>query len=189
MRVFFSLEIPQEIKKEIGKIQKKLKQTGIQARWVKPEISHLTLVFLGTITPEKINPLRQIVTEINSQIRPIRLSFLKIGCLPSLTKPRVIFVSLKGELNTLNNLAIKIRKKLKKEKIYFDQKPFFPHLTLGRLKKGQNLTSVIERIKIPQVEFRVKQVSLVQSILTPSGPIYKTLEPTFLIDKLDQIAI
>ncbi|MBU3957104.1 RNA 2',3'-cyclic phosphodiesterase [Patescibacteria group bacterium] len=188
MRAFIALELPEEIrtslrenlvsgeiKKEIGKIQRDLKKAGVQARWVKPELSHLTLAFLGSITPEKGELIEGILKKVASQIKPVQLHLLKIGCFPSLTKARIVFVDLGGELGKLNALAIKIRKQLKKEKIYFDKKPFVSHVTLGRIRKRQNLTLLIRKTKIKKVKFVASEVSLTKSTLTESGPIYKNL--------------
>jgi 2'-5' RNA ligase len=54
MRIFIALEIPEKIKKEISKTQNQLKSSGVQARLVKPNNTHLTLVFLGETAPNKV---------------------------------------------------------------------------------------------------------------------------------------
>lgn len=175
MRVFIALELPEEIKNEIGKIQLDLKKAGVQARWIKPELSHLTLAFLDSITPDKVKLIGNIIDDGASQIKPIQLYLLKIGCFPSPTKARIVFVDLGGELGKLSALAIKIRKRLKKEKIHFDEKSFVSHITLGRIKKRQNLTSFIRKVKVKKVKFIISEVSLNKSTLTETGPIYSKL--------------
>jgi len=175
MRIFIALEIPEKIKKEISKTQNQLKSSGIQAHWVKPEIAHLTLVFLGETAPNKVGEIEKILKEVGGQISPVNLWLEKIDCFPSPAKAKIIYLSLKGELGKLNALALKIRKLLKKQKINFDQKPFVPHLTLGRLKKLQNISGLLSKIKILRQEFFVHQLKLIQSTLTPQGPVYKTL--------------
>lgn len=181
MRAFIALELPEKRKTEIGKIQQELKKAGVQARWVKPESSHLTLAFLGPITPNKIEPVGKILNDVARQVKPVQLHLLKIGCFPSLTKARIVFVDLGGELDKLNALAIKIREQLKKEKIYFDKKPFVSHITLGRIKKRQDLTQLIKKTKIKKVKSVANEVSLTKSTLTESGPIYQKLKCVSLV--------
>lgn len=181
MRAFVALEIPETVKSEIDKIQQDLKKAGIQARWVKPELSHLTLAFLGSITPNKVGLIESILKEVVSQIKPAQLHFLKIGCFPSPTRARIIFVDLGGELDKLNALAIKIRKGLKKEKIYFDKKPFVSHVTLGRIRQKQNLTKLIGKSKVRKIKFVASKVSLTKSTLTESGPVYTQLKCASLV--------
>jgi len=175
MRLFIALEIPQKVKEEIAAIQKKLKTENISGRWVKPEITHLTLVFLGETAPNKIGNIKKILNGASTQISPINLWLEKIDAFPSPGKAKIIHLPLKGEVGKLNALILKIQKSLIKQKVYFDKKPFVPHLTVGRLKKPQNLTLLLSKIKIPHREFFSNKLNLIQSILTPQGPIYKTL--------------
>lgn len=176
MRAFISLELPSQIKKEIGQIQAQLEKAGIQVRWVRPEITHLTLAFLGSITPNRLQPIEKILEEVASQIKPAKLKLSKLGFFPSPEKARIIYVDLSGEVGKLNALSIKIRKRLKKEEVWFDKKPFVAHVTLGRVKKRQNLAYLINRVKMVRVEFVANQICLNKSTLTESGPVYEKLK-------------
>jgi len=176
MRAFVSLELPLAVKKEIGEIQQKLKATGLQARWVKSEIVHLTIAFLGSATPNKLDIVSNILKEVANQVKPIKLKLSQLGCFPHPKKARIIFIELCGELAKLNTVAIKIRKQLKKQNVWFDKKPFSAHLTLARIKKKQNLTSLVKKIKIKQAEFTVSQITLTKSQLTATGPIYTQIK-------------
>lgn len=176
MRVFIALELPKEIKVKISLIQNELKKAGVQARWIKPEMAHLTLAFLGSTTPDKIKPIEKIIKEVASQIKPINLHSLKINCFPNSRKPRVIYFELGGEVGKLHDLALKIRKGLEKENILFDNKPFAGHITLGRIKQKQNLTELIKKTKIKRVKFEVKEVALTKSTLTKSSSVYNQLK-------------
>lgn len=181
MRAFISLELPSKVKKEFGQIQKELQKAGVQARWVNPEIVHLTLAFLGSVAPEKTETIEGVLEEkVAKKIRPVNLILDKIGYFPSPQNPRIISVDLSGELGKLNALAIKTRKTLKKEKIWFDEKPFSPHLTLGRLKRSQNLTQLVKEVKIKKIEFIAGEIALNKSTLTDSGPIYQKLKCVYL---------
>jgi 2'-5' RNA ligase len=175
MRVFIILEIPEKIKEEVGKTQNQLRTLEVQVRWVKPETTHLTLVFLGKTAPNKTGEIEKILKEVSGQISPVNLWLGKIDAFPSPAKAKIIHLSLKGEVGKLNALVLKIQKALKKQKINFDQKPFVPHLTLGRLKKPKNLNEVLSKIKIHRLDFFVNQLKLIQSLLTPQGPIHKIL--------------
>ena len=43
MRTFIAIEIPEEIKKQMAEAQRRLKDTGVEAGWTRPEGVHLTL--------------------------------------------------------------------------------------------------------------------------------------------------
>ena len=110
MRIFIALEIPEKIKKEIGKIQNQLKNPGGQTHWVKPENTHITLVFLGETAPNKVGEIAKILKEAAAQISPINLWLEKIDAFPSPAKAKIIYLSLKGEMGKLNALVLKIQK-------------------------------------------------------------------------------
>jgi 2'-5' RNA ligase len=198
MRVFISLELPEEIKKEIAKIQKQLQRAGAKATWVKPEIAHLTLAFLGSVTHKELEIIHMILDEIRA--RPIRLELGSLGCFPNQERARIVFIEFQGNLKALHFLANQIHQNLKEEKIQFDNKPFVAHVTLGRVRRrhpkprgvrgspdtelssgsGQNLTHVLKGVKPKKLEFLAQEISLNQSILGPSGPKYKRLKTLHL---------
>jgi len=68
------------------------------------------------------------------------------------------------------------------EKIGFqpEDRPFHPHLTLGRMKSSRGKEELVGRIEKYREEefgdFQVGRVILFKSDLTPSGPIYTLLK-------------
>jgi 2'-5' RNA ligase len=176
MRAFIALELPEEVKKELGKIQQELKNTGIEAKWVKPEQAHLTLAFLGWIEPEKIEVISQIFDDVTRKIKSVKLALHQLDSFSS----KVVFVNLKGELGKLNALSIKIRKGLKKTGVSFDEKPFAAHLTVARIKKAKNLRLIMQKIKVNKQIFFGNKISLMKSTLARSGPIYERISEKVL---------
>ena len=176
MRAFVAIEISKEIKAEIFKIQNLLKTVGLEAKWVKPENIHLTVAFLGSIDDRQAAAIKEILTPASQFIeKPINLQLGQISAFPSASRARVIFLDLSGETEKAKTSAAQIRSELKKKKIWFDEKSFVPHLTFARLKKPQNLSSLIEKVPIEKISFEVKEFSLYQSRLSPSGSIYTKL--------------
>jgi len=176
IRAFIAIEISKEIKSEISKIQNLLKTAGVEAKWVKPENVHLTVAFLGSIDDEQAAAIKEILTPINRFIeKPANYQLGQIFAFPNALRARVIFVDLSGKIERLTALAIKIRNELKNEKIWFDEKPFVAHLTLGRFKKPKDINQLAEKIIIKKISFAVKEVSLYQSRLTAAGSLYTKL--------------
>ena len=173
MRAFIAIDLPKEIKLEISKIQSDLKKAGLLAKWVKPENIHLTLAFLGSIDKKQIKEIKEILTPINRFIeKPMRLQLGQVSAFHHPNKARVIFVNLSGEIEKLKILVAQIGSGLKNKKIWFDEKPFIAHLTLGRFKKLQGISQLAEKIVIKKISFAVKEASLYQSQLSSSGSTY-----------------
>lgn len=181
MRSFISLELPEEVKKEIAKLQKQLQRAGVKAIWVKPEIVHLTLAFLGSVTHKELEIIHKILERGLPSFSGLKLKLGLTGCFPNPERTRIIFVELQGDLEELHHLANLIRQNLKKEAIQFDDKPFVAHVTLGRIKKRQNLTHILKGVRPKKIKFLAREITLNQSELSSSGPTYTKLKKILLI--------
>lgn len=60
MRACIAIDIGNDIRDRLNKLQQKFKQTATDIRWVNPECIHLTLAFLGQISLERLQPLEKI---------------------------------------------------------------------------------------------------------------------------------
>ncbi len=183
MRVFISINLPPAAQKELGGLTEKLQKAHWPVRWEKPEKIHITLVFLGEIQQSKLPKLQTAVESGSKEIKPFETSFKGLGAFPDFVKPRVVWVGLKGDLKSLAALQKGIEKELKKAKIWFDKKPFVPHMTIGRVKKGisqgalRDLGKKIAKLRKIDLQSRilVKTVDIMKSELRPTGSVYTRL--------------
>lgn len=160
-------------------VQEDLKSSGADVRWVSPEKIHLTLKFFGNIEEKEVDLLVRSIEEPVRERAPFSLSVRGTGAFPSLKNPRVIWVGLvDGE-----QAVIPFQKQLEAcfRKIGFEpeDRPFQPHLTLGRAKSSRGKEELLRRIEKHREEalgeFEVKRLVLFRSDLRPSGPIYTAL--------------
>ena len=56
IRSFLAFELPADIKKTVKKVSEEVRQSGLNARWVKAENIHLTVIFLGRNAGDFIKP-------------------------------------------------------------------------------------------------------------------------------------
>jgi 2'-5' RNA ligase len=102
------------------------------------------------------------------------------GCFPHVKRPRVIWAGLAGQVAELVALKQKLDAGLQPlgwemEKRPFRQaqdKPFKPHLTLGRVKDDKKLRGVSWAVDMEAVVVGITAVHLIESQLTRQGPIY-----------------
>lgn len=178
LRTFLAVELPGTIQKKIGEVQKDLKSSGADVRWVSPGNIHLTLKFFGNIEESVIQNIVQSIEGPLQDTSPFCLKVQGMGAFPNLKNPRVIWIGLQEGKEGI----ISIQKQLERafERIGFqpEDRPFHPHLTLGRVKsnRGKNeLVRGMEGYKEEFGNFQVEKVILFKSDLRPMGPIYTTL--------------
>lgn len=183
LRLFVAIELPEEIRVELGRCQARLAQRlTASVRWVKPEGIHLTLKFLGNVQQHRVNGIEAALSQAAKGSAPLALALQSLGAFPNQRSPRVIWVGLEGDLDALLALQEAVDRGLEAMGFRREARPFSPHLTLGRLREGE---TALERrlwgealaLEAPPaaVAFRAQDVSLMRSILTPQGAIYSRL--------------
>ncbi len=148
-------------------------------RWTNPEAIHLTLKFFGNIEESRIDPILKSIEGPIRNAHPFSLKVRGVGAFPHLKNPRVIWIGLVDEREALTTLQKQIEIYLEKIGFQPEDRPFHPHLTLGRMKSSRGKEELAGRMEGYREEafgdFEVERVVLFKSDLRPSGPIYTSL--------------
>lgn len=177
-RIFIAIKVIADpvLLKMMSDIRKGLSSERI--KWVDPGNIHLTLAFLGDTEEKLIKPLAAMLKEKCTGFHEFEFVLAGTGIFRNFHDPRVIWAGIKspGRLAELNDL---ISSGLKDEGFRVEERPFSPHLTLGRIKSVsdiQNLKSCLDKYSVSEFQkVSVREVVLYESILTHSGPVYKPL--------------
>lgn len=146
-------------------------------KWVDPANLHLTLSFLGDTEEKRIKLLSEMLTEKCTGFGEFEFVLTGTGVFKSFSDPRVIWTGIKAteKLALLNNSIIA---GLKESGFPVEERPFKPHLTVGRIRSVRDagyLRNVLEKYKEEFQKVQVSEVILFESILQQTGPIYKPL--------------
>lgn len=177
IRAFVALHLPEPVKSHLVEMQAVL-NNGLPrgaVRWVKPDAMHLTLRFLGETAPGKIDALRDALAAAAVGHAPPDLTLDRIGYFPNRQRPRVVWAGLRGDTTELAALKDAIDAAIAPLGWPSEARPFAPHLTLGRVKEGDQPLRFPERVPLKPLSFRSATFSLFRSDLHPSGPVYTTL--------------
>ena len=183
MRAFIAVEVSAEIKAVLGRIEEHLKYAGADVKWVKPEIIHLTLKFLGEIPEQKAEEVAKALDGIASATKPFDLTLKDIGAFPKIEFPRVVWAGLDKGAAECAGLAAKVEEAMSGLGFAKEDRPFSSHLTIGRVRSSLNRAKLKEKMasaaanfKLSEViPYRVASIILFQSKLTPQGSIYTKL--------------
>ena len=140
MRCFLAIDLSDEIKKELARIQKQIPQEkGI--KFVESKNLHLTLKFFGEISDEKVNEIKEKFKDF--KFEKIKCHLGNIGFFPSSSYVRVVWVSLEPN-EKIKELFAKINHILDNKN---GDDRFESHITLARVKFIKNKEEFVEQIK------------------------------------------
>jgi len=179
IRSFIAFDIDDEqIIKRFSEGQQMLVRTGADLKLVKPENIHITMRFLGNITPPMVDSIHEAMRKVS--FSPFNVEIRGLGAFPKLQYARVIWAGIRKGAEQLSNIFNQLEPKLHELGFKPDPKGFSPHLTIVRVKSGRKKAELMRCLKDSvDYEFGVLKAEclrLKRSVLTPKGPIYSTLK-------------
>lgn len=174
MRAFIAIDFPQEIRKEIRKIQDKLPE--FRGKKTELENIHLTLKFLGEISNKEIGLAREALRSI--QEKKFKIKINQIGVF-SEKFIRIIWLGVDEEDKESKNLwSLQEEIDMKLKDLFEAERRFMGHITIARVKNikdKKKFLQELEKIRA-DLEFEVSEFRLKFSILKPEGPVYEDIE-------------
>jgi 2'-5' RNA ligase len=146
--------------------------------WVSPQNIHITLAFLGDTVEDRIKIAGIVLKQKCSGFGEFDFLLTGAGLFSNFRDPKVIWAGIEQseQLSRLNGVIVK---GLIDTGFKIEERPFQPHITLGRiksLKEPESLRRALEKYKETRIqEVHADAVTLFESILEPTGPIYKPI--------------
>lgn len=171
IRAFLALELPDEVRRELAELKKRLAKRLPDLRWSRLETLHLTVRFLGALSPERFDAVGALVDAGLETGGPLELFPSGLGAFPSPERARVLWVRVGGDTARLARLAMNLEAGLEALGVPREAKPFRAHLTLGRAGgRPRDVGRVIKEFGDFQgPSWSAGEVVLFQSILDPKG--------------------
>jgi len=182
LRAFIAIEIPLGIRQAICKATSNLRQgSGALVRWVPTENMHLTLKFLGDVSPANVELLTQMLRAEADLFSGFEIQLGGLASFPNLKRPRVIYVGIQAPaaLEALQRGIDAASRRLGYES---EERGFSPHLTIGRVRQtvtGAEQQQIRRALEVTNIDSlgtaRVDSVHLYKSDLKPTGSVYTRL--------------
>lgn len=147
-------------------------------KWINPENIHITLAFLGNTDEILIKDISSMLKKVCRNSGNIELTIRGTGIFRNIDDPRIIWTNIDHSENLLKLTDI-ILTGLTNMNIKLEDKPFKPHITIGRIKHLNNKESfrkLTEQYQNTELQrLHINEVTLYESILLPQGPKYVPL--------------
>lgn len=179
IRTFIAIEIPADVQNTLGKIIAQLNQmVGEAVRWVPANNIHLTLKFLGNVSPSNLELLTRVL-HIEISRHPIfEFRIGKLGVFPNPKHPRVVWVGVEAP-DTLKVLQNGIEQETRRLGYPSEERAFSPHLTIGRVTHNatsqdfEKIRQALDKIKANDLgKVKVESVKLYRSDVIQDQRVY-----------------
>ena len=170
---------------EIARLQAVL--AGVPVRWTAEENLHMTLHFLGNITPALAARLVQHIPAALGARRAFEVPLQGTALFPGSMQPKALAV-LSERMPALSGLVSTLRRAAQQAGLRVERQRFRGHITLGRLQNNKkkklrrdrreaqtaSLVEIDSGAPVPSLQ--VAELVLFESQLRPQGPLYIPLE-------------
>ncbi len=166
IRTFISIPIPNTM--GLDPLMRDLKSVrGLRTSNIRQ--LHITLRFLGDIDEERIDDVENIVNEVIRDIPRSRLNLKGMGVFPNERSPRILWVGIDTEL-PLAHIAEELSVRLRNAGIRFDEKPFKPHITVGRIEGRCTIGPMLNKYRTTEFTTYIPPaIHIMKSELLPGG--------------------
>jgi 2'-5' RNA ligase len=181
VRLFVAVRLSNETREAIAVEQERIAALLLPAdaslKWVPPDRTHLTLVFLGHVDPALVSPLVEAM-QLDIDIRPFDVIFGGLGAFPPRGAPRVLWVGIAAGGDQLAAVQRDMEARVGALGIAGERRVFHPHLTLARWpssRPADRAHALGTARKETVAREHVARVTLYESRLSSGGAAYTAL--------------
>lgn len=179
IRAFIAVDLDERLKRELTRIQIRLKKAEADIKWAEPKNMHLTVKFLGDIAPENIDAIEEKLSDIANRFPAFHMDIGILGAFPKTELPKVIWAGVTKRAHILEMISKELDQELEGLATAPRDNQFMAHITLGsaRSSKGlKELSALLKDARPPSgLSQKVKRITLFRSELFPKGTVYHTL--------------
>jgi 2'-5' RNA ligase len=183
-RMFVALDLPDGARDALVEWRDRLIAGRRDLRPVRPEALHVTLVFLGWQDEAEAERIAAAMFDAVGRLGPPLLTPAGVRPLPP-RDPRLFALDLEDEDDRAVALQAAVSNALEAGRWYRPEKrPFWPHMTLARVKRGVRRAAGLPAQAPPGEPFPAAELTLYRSTLRPQGALYEPLARRGLAEDL-----
>jgi 2'-5' RNA ligase len=126
MRLFIAINFNEDTKSRLLTLRDELKSNSQSGRFSPPENLHLTLAFIGEVSPKKVDKIKDILETV--EFAPFEVSINRLG---TFSRGTLWWAGLRED-KPLMDLQYEVVFKLANCGFEMDSRDYHPHITLGR---------------------------------------------------------
>lgn len=168
MRLFIAIKFKEETIDKLQKIKNLLEDQNIDGRFIRSDLFHITLHYIGPSTIEEFQALKKMIHSID--YKPFKINTGHLDYFGKKSSKKILYLSIENS-PYLSDLHRQIIDKLKKIGYEMDDYTYVPHITMARKAKFN-----LEDIHLRKTSFSidVDEVHLMESKRVDGQLVYES---------------
>jgi 2'-5' RNA ligase len=173
MRLFIGIRLPADIRERLGSIWNSFSDRPSDIREIEQDSWHVTLAFLGDVEEEKRPALERLITGALERPPHGSFSLISLETFPPKGPTTVVAKLDADEAAPWKPFVEQLRDMVSVAAPHVDRKPWMPHATLARSRKGNILPTWSQSIE--RISWQPTELALILSEPAPNGSRYSDL--------------
>ena len=179
-RVFCAIEIPEAVGRSIYRYINELQTRFpyVEASWNRQQNFHLTLKFVGNISPDRVNDLSSAAAAASKSNAPFSIRVAGTGSFPGHGPPRVLWIGVNDQTQQLQRLQQRLEEECAHVGFEREERSLHPHVTVARLRKTNGSRELVRthlEMGFQPLEVSIKELVVFRSQLGPNGSNYSVV--------------
>lgn len=159
-RLFVGVELDEEARLRCGAVSEELRKTGLVAKFEAPGKLHVTLAFLGNVTPSRVDEVVSALSASVAGLASFPVTLDRLAAFPHERKPRVAYIGAREQGPPFRALAQRVRSAYAALGFPFE-KDAVAHVTIARIKDSKRPLPLVEFAPIP---LAIERIALFESL-------------------------
>jgi 2'-5' RNA ligase len=142
MRLFSALVPPPAVLHAVAEAIERVRSTGVELRWTRPEQWHLTLGFYAKVEPDQVTGLSERLGRVARRHQPLDLRLVGGGRFDG----RVLWLGVRGDREQLGRISSATVAAAAREGIGVEDRAYRPHLTIARSRQPTDLRPAVDAL-------------------------------------------
>ncbi|TCP26654.1 2'-5' RNA ligase [Scopulibacillus darangshiensis] len=140
---FLALPLPSDVRQQLRNWSVKLKESFQYQYWSDSQDYHITCLFLGAASKDKIEQVKAAMTRAANECPEFSIQLKGIESFGHKERPRVIFGHIEAD-NLLYRFHSTIFREIEAMGFNLDQRPYHPHVTIAKKWSGARPQTIDE---------------------------------------------
>ena len=176
-RIFCAAELPDQVRVRLQEHIQRLRQDvpDVAASWSRVENIHLTLKFVGNLTPDRVQTISEVASRAVKEFSSFQIDVGNTGVFPRPSRAQVLWIGVSDPSGKLSALQKRFEDECAATGFEKEERAFRPHLTIARIRKPEGARRLADAhlsMQFESIPVKLTELTVFRSELSSKGSKY-----------------